>query len=320
MKRIAPKYERENRHLFPSAQNQFFSKNGISHSKTTKPFFSQNNFINVSTTSADIVQRKPSKKTKIKRLKRKIRKLKKKVKKLEDKWEFEKAEKLERKIKKYKRRIKKLRSYKGTWPPANPTPPSTSWPAKVLSGTLLKEVVLKSYLKHNMNRSYLNNAFSGGPDPKDSRTWPQTLWKAVDRIGKKLFMKAIFKVSTRLQSYPSLWKNVKRIKHCWDTTSYGYAFSTLGRTKKLQSELEKSPKFCRDFPLSEYIYHDSQDCYREITPGGSEGLHVCLGKGMSPNIHIDSTQPAVGKNLFGYCKYSLSALWDHGKDISKDDN
>ena len=202
---------------------------------------------------------------------------------------------------------------KGTWPPSDPTPFYPLQILAILSGTNLEPVLVNSYKEHDKNDQYLANGFYG-TDPNDTSTWPQTLWEAIDNIGMKLFMKSIFKVSSRLQSYPSLWAFVKRIQHCWDTSSFGYAFDTLGNDSALRKELEDSPHFCRDAIFSEAIWHGGQDCWREIT-GQGEGLHICLGKGKAPNVHIDPNQAADGKNIFGYCTYNFSSLWEHAKDV-----
>ena len=82
--------------------------------------------------------------------------------------------------------------------PSSPTPASTTTSATVLAGTNLLPVLLASYLDHNTNSTYLANAFYGS-NPSDSTTWPQTLWDAIDRIGIRLFMRSIFRVSSRLQ-------------------------------------------------------------------------------------------------------------------------
>jgi hypothetical protein len=213
---------------------------------------------------------------------------------------------------------KTVPSQKCAWPPIDPTPlPAPDAATEMLTGTQVLSVLVDSYKEHTKDNRYLDNAFWGS-DPADTSTWPCTLWDALKKITYRIFFKAIFKVAARTQSFPDLWSKIRRVKNCWDEASnHGFEFDTLGDDEALRNALKKSDAFCRDFPLTESIYHKGQDCWREIT-GAGEGLHFCLGKGLSPNVHIDLTQPASGK-LLGYCQYDPSALKKHGEDVSKED-
>jgi hypothetical protein len=196
------------------------------------------------------------------------------------------------------------------WPPENylrdPPPEYSSY-----SPTLISKLS-SSYAEHNMDRSLLANSF-WGTTPTNASTWPQTLWAALDNIGQAN-KSSLLEVTNRAILYPGIWQKIDRIRNIWTDSSRGFKFKSYDEPG-LRSYLDGSPYFCRDSAISEFWYHGSQDCWREVGRVGMPGLHICLGNNLFPDIHIDGHQIAEGKEDDGSCNIDWSAWGSHIKDV-----
>ena len=194
------------------------------------------------------------------------------------------------------------------WPPPGwltPTPPKYA----NLDPGLVKKMQ-DSYRAHITDRFALAEGFAG-TDPACSTYWPQTFWEAVDKI-PKTNLDLIQQVSARAMLYPTLWNNIQIIRWSWSTSSLGFKFT--GSESTLRDFLQKSPNFCRDNAATEWWYHNNQDCWREVGRVNLPGLHVCLGGGFPPDIHIDPHQIAEGKEEDGKCNIHWGAWVGHARD------
>ena len=213
----------------------------------------------------------------------------------------------------------------GVTPPTPPPPPpcpDRTWPpvgwmpaAPAKYSKLPADLVSKlgdSYKAHDTDKASLVNGFAG-TDPQCPAYWPRTLWSALDNVGTGL-MDVVERVSTRARLYPGLWNKINHIRGAWSTSSLGYKFFTSSEND-VRSFLEGDPNFCRDYAISEWWYHENQDCWREVGRVNVEGLHVCLGHGYSPDIHLDPHQIAEGKEEDGSCNIAWGAWLSHAKDV-----
>jgi hypothetical protein len=203
------------------------------------------------------------------------------------------------------------------WPPQNPT--LTPVPQKYSSiDPILLSKLKASYIAHRGGGSTPGNDFLAngfwGCDPADKCSWPQTLWEALDKMGPDA-LDTINRVCDSTKLYSFLWPNIERIRDVWTlSSSFGFEFFTTDETS-LEEAIKRCNDFCRDDPWAECEYHHCQRCYREVGRLNVEGLHVCFGKGLYPNIHIDPHQIAERKEQNGMCKIDWIAWGRHAIDV-----
>jgi peptidoglycan hydrolase-like protein with peptidoglycan-binding domain len=187
----------------------------------------------------------------------------------------------------------------------------------------LRDTMLESYKDHqgapvNPGQDFLANGFFG-TDPADNCTWPQTFWQALDNYGDASVLNAMAEVHDLAAAHSGLWAFISRIRQGFSTTSRGFGFATPNRTG-FETFLKNSPKFCKDNPITEAIFHAGMDCHRELDKVGLPGLHVCFGSGDVHDIHVDMHQPANAKlPLVGSCIFDPFALLEHKRDLDEKD-
>ena len=207
------------------------------------------------------------------------------------------------------------------WPPPgyrNPEPTSPSFHRSRSFSKELRDKLAGSYAEHNKDKSYLANAFWSSRDPNCPATWPRTLWKALDIMGLKL-LEDINTIYARASWYPYLAFSIHRVKNVWSKHSnYGLKFQCKDESF-LEYMLDHTIDFCRDTWQTEAMYHGGQKCWREVGQQNRPGLHVCLGAGLDPDIHMDRHQFAKAKDpSTGKCLIDPAAWLAHTADVLKD--
>jgi peptidoglycan hydrolase-like protein with peptidoglycan-binding domain len=187
----------------------------------------------------------------------------------------------------------------------------------------LRDTMVESYKDHqgapvNPGQDFLANGFFG-TNPADDCTWPQTFWQALDNYGDASILNAMAEVHDLAAAHPGFWAFISRIRQGFSTTSRGFGFATTNRSG-FETFLKNSPKFCKDNPITEAIFHAGMDCHRELDKVGLPGLHVCFGSGDVHDIHVDMHQPANMKlPLVGSCAFDPFALLEHKRDLDEKD-
>jgi len=197
----------------------------------------------------------------------------------------------------------------GAWPPDGWLTATPGKHAQLDTGLVKK--MQDSYKEHNKDKHSLAEGFAG-TDPQCPAYWPKTFWDAVDKI-PKANLDVIQQVSKRAMLYSDLWSKIERIRFSWSTSSQGYKFHTSSEAD-ISTFLAKSPSFCKDNALTEGIYHGRQMCWREVGRVNQPGLHVCLGAGQPPDIHLDPHQIAEGKEADGSCNIDVLSWVSHAVD------
>ncbi len=203
------------------------------------------------------------------------------------------------------------------WPPQNPTPIPVPQQYSSINPILLSKL-RTSYIAHqgsDAGADFLANGFwRSDIDPANNCTWPQTLWEALDIMGPD-DLDTIDRVRNRAELYNFLWQSIQRIRNAWTlSSSLGFQFLTPDENS-LEDAIKRSDDFCRDIEWAECLYHNCQRCYREVGRVNIEGLHVCFGNGLYPNIHIDPHQIAEGKEQNGICNIDWIAWGKHASDV-----
>jgi hypothetical protein len=197
------------------------------------------------------------------------------------------------------------------WPPTGyKDPPIPAQYTKLDSDLVTK--LADSYAEHDRDSTFLMDGFPGLDPRCPSAAWPQTLWAALDNFPKSR-LALVEKVAKAAKVYTTLWNAIIRIRWSWNTSSQGFKFKASDASA-LETYLKGSPNWCRDTAVSEWWYHGSQDCWREVGKAGKPGLHVCLFANQVPDIHIDPTQIAEGREPDGTCDIDWSEWVGHAKD------
>jgi hypothetical protein len=123
------------------------------------------------------------------------------------------------------------------------------------------------------------------------------------------------RIGSRIGEYdPGIWAFVTSIPTSgWITDNWGMTIKV--DVPGMIGHLSGSPKWCKDDPDSAKKWHNTTDCWREIS-GGKPGLHVPVRADGTSDIHVDYHQPAeMGSG--GNCRFWTSplALAGHGMDV-----
>ncbi len=145
---------------------------------------------------------------------------------------------------------------------------------------------------------------------------PTNLGAALDMLGGP-------DINTLVQLYnrmsgAGLWSKIVTITNLWSTSSLGIDFNEDG---SMQTAVEAG-NFCKDSSIGQ-IYHSGKECWREMVPSGTPGLHACF----PGSIHIDPHQTVSGRapglvvwgpipvGIRMMCFYDLLSLVDHMSDV-----
>jgi hypothetical protein len=191
------------------------------------------------------------------------------------------------------------------------TPPS---PYNNLKKPLL-EMLDGSYNEHTAENNYLANAFWGF-DPKNPTDRPPSLWAALDRI-EPAAINAFSEVYETAMEIPGLWEHIKRTKQVWVTSSRGFNFEPTFGEDKVREFVKNSPNFCEDLEPVALAEH-KQYCWRQLDKTSVPGIHVCLGRGYMPDIHVDMHQVTTKGKFLGRCSYNINSVIEHNKDLNDD--
>jgi hypothetical protein len=213
---------------------------------------------------------------------------------------------------------------------------------------LLLATLRRSYDEKAPDNQNLANSMGFAPGAKTAKdmSFKETLdgLNIPDQNGDTLLgvISAIYKRCTK---EPALWQKIHAIRNVWtyragNNVSQGMMW-TATNADATMALAHASPHFCTDsLAMSADHQKDTskrwclRTCYREIVPGGTEGLHVCVVmpsyRGQDPwggehDIHIDRHQLGCKKHRANPhitlqapdcgCVYSLSGLAGHAKDV-----
>jgi Domain of unknown function (DUF4157) len=150
-----------------------------------------------------------------------------------------------------------------------------------------------------------------GKFPKGSHA---TLADALNDLSNEM-VAILARIGSRIGEYdPGIWDFVTSIPTSgWITDNWGMTIKV--DVKGMIAHLSGSPKWCKDDPDSAKKWHNTTECWREIS-GGKPGLHVPVRADGTSDIHVDYHQPAeMGSG--GNCRFWTSplALAGHGMDV-----
>lgn len=177
------------------------------------------------------------------------------------------------------------------------------------------DTLRKSYLRHNKDNKFLDNAF-WGTSPDDKCTWPKTLWEGLDNVGPK----GVYTLANIWQKTDRAFvsSTVSRVRNIWFGTSFGFTFEgTDPELKDMVEYIKSRGTFCKDLESVSKKEHHGQTCWRQIpTDSKGMGLHFCFGAGRPTEVHVDFNQVALRRVPWSdLCVYDPIALYKHYKDI-----